>query len=125
MTTRRAMTRVGVAIAASAVGISIGGLYFTLRAHGTLDGPDATGSAVLATSFAVVGGIIVARRGHIVGWIMLLSGLFNSLNTIAADLARRLRNEVDITTLSDDVLAVVGSTIQPSHASLWLREQTP
>ena len=87
MTTRRAMTRVGVAIAASAVGISIGGLYFTLRAHGTLDGPDATGSAVLATSFAVVGGIIVARRGHIVGWIMLLSGLFNSLNTIAADLS--------------------------------------
>lgn len=38
------------------------------------------------------------------------------------DLARRLRNEVDITTLSDDVLAVVGSTIQPMHASLWLRE---
>lgn len=38
------------------------------------------------------------------------------------NLARRLRNEVDITTLSDDVLAVVGTTIQPAHASLWLRE---
>ena len=38
------------------------------------------------------------------------------------DLARRLRNEVDLTTLSEDVLGVVGSTIQPIHASLWLRQ---
>jgi len=38
-------------------------------------------------------------------------------------LARRLRDEIEITALRSDVLAVVGSTIQPSHASLWLREK--
>src|SRR5688572_17504883 len=65
--------------------VSLAGLYCVERVHGTLDGADATGSAVLAISFAVVGGIIVARRGHIVGWVMLISGFFNSLNTVAAD----------------------------------------
>lgn len=40
-------------------------------------------------------------------------------------LAQRLRDEVDLSALSDDVLGVVGSTIQPVHASLWLREVRP
>ena len=38
------------------------------------------------------------------------------------NLALRLRNEVDITTLSEDVLGVVRTTIQPTHASLWMKE---
>ena len=46
---------------------------------------------------------------------------YDAVQTLES-LARRLRNEVDLTTLSDDVLGVVGSTIQPLHASLWLRE---
>jgi hypothetical protein len=32
-----------------------------------------------------------------------------------------LRDEVDLKTLSDDLLEVVGETVQPVHASLWLR----
>ena len=83
--TRRSISSLAIVLSFLAVVISVGGLYFVHRVHGTLDGPDATGSAVLATSFAVVGGIIVARRNHLVGWIMLLSGFFNSLNTISTD----------------------------------------
>jgi len=33
----------------------------------------------------------------------------------------RLREETDLDTLSEEVLGVVRETVQPDHASLWLR----
>jgi hypothetical protein len=35
--------------------------------------------------------------------------------------SRRLRDETDVCTLSDDLLGVLHETLQPAHASLWLR----
>jgi hypothetical protein len=37
----------------------------------------------------------------------------------------RLRDQVDLDTLTTDLLAVVDQTIQPTQASLWLRPQAP
>ena len=39
--------------------------------------------------------------------------------------AARLRDQVDLTTLTDELLAVVDQTMQPTRASLWLRASGP
>lgn len=82
---RRLETAAAIVLSLSSIAISVFALSLVLRIHGTLDGQDSTGSVVLAVSFASVGGIIVARRGHLIGWIMLLSGAFGSLNSVAAE----------------------------------------
>jgi hypothetical protein len=39
----------------------------------------------------------------------------------AADFSGRLREQIDLDALSDELVAVVGRTVQPATASLWLR----
>jgi hypothetical protein len=48
----------------------------------------------------------------------------DAAQTIAA-FSHRLRDQVDLDTLTGELLAVVDQTIQPTQASLWLRPQGP
>jgi hypothetical protein len=45
---------------------------------------------------------------------------YNATRTIEA-FSARLRDQVDLDTLSAELLAVVDQTMQPTTASLWLR----
>jgi hypothetical protein len=48
---------------------------------------------------------------------------YDADRTIAA-FSARLRDEVDLDTLSGELLTVIEQTMQPTRASLWLRPQT-
>jgi len=48
---------------------------------------------------------------------------YNAAQKLAAFSARlRMREDVDLTTLTDDLLAIVEETVEPAHVSLWLRQ---
>jgi hypothetical protein len=49
---------------------------------------------------------------------------YNGARTVQA-FSTRLRDQVDLDTLSAELLAVVDQTVQPTRASLWLRPSAP
>jgi hypothetical protein len=51
-------------------------------------------------------------------------GRYDAARTIAA-FSTRLRDQVDLSTLTSELLTVVDQTMQPTRASLWLRPQGP
>jgi hypothetical protein len=49
---------------------------------------------------------------------------YNAAKTIQAS-STRLREQIDLDTLSSEVLAVVDQTMEPTQVSLWLRPSPP
>jgi hypothetical protein len=101
-------------LAYAAVVLGLGGLL-----------PDSSSLVVAAATLAVAAIFQPARRRV----QAVVDRRFNrhryDAARIIADFSARLRDQVDLDTLTADVLAVVDQTMQPTRASLWLRSSGP
>ena len=110
------------------------------------------GSLTVALAFVYIGGVLLLQRAlvsltgggsqlAIVASTLAIAALFNPLRRriqafvdrrfyrkkydaarVLAGFSSKLRDETDLGRLNEDLVAVVRETVQPEHASLWLRK---
>lgn len=77
----------------------------------------------VAGSTLAVAGLFRPLRGRIQGFIdkRFYRSRYNAAQTLG-EFSSRLRDQVDLGSLNSELVGVVGRTMQPAHASIWLRE---
>jgi hypothetical protein len=115
----RIVNRTLVYVALSAL---LGGVYAGLAVGlGAVAGSKAN-SLVIAASTLVVAALFTPARRRIQAFIdrRFYRRRYDAVRTLET-FSSRLRDEVDLDQLRDHLLAVVGDTMQPAQAMLWLR----
>jgi hypothetical protein len=110
-------------LTAMLVGIYFGGIVVLQRLFVILTGERSTLAVVAST--LVIAALFNPLRRRIQSFIdrRFYRRKYDARKTLEA-FAATLRDETDLEALSGDLVGVVRETVQPAHASLWLRPDT-
>jgi len=111
-------------LTAMLLALYFGGIVVLQRVFVLLTGERSTLAVVAST--LVIAALFTPLRRRIQGFIdrRFYRRKYDTRKTLEA-FSAQLRNETDLDALGDDLVGVVGETMQPAHVSLWLRPGTP
>jgi hypothetical protein len=103
--------------------VYLGGVVGLQAAFRALSGQESTLAVVASTVAIATLSSPLRRRMQALVDRRFYRRKYDAARTLAA-FNSRLREEMDLNTLTDDVMSVVRETMQPAHVSLWLRPDT-
>jgi hypothetical protein len=107
-------------LTATLVALYFGGIVLSQRVFVFLTGEKSTLAVVAST--LVIAALFAPLRRRIQSFIdrRFYRRKYDARKTLEA-FSAKLRDETDLDRLGDDLVGVVGETMQPAYASLWLR----
>ena len=109
-------------LTASLALVYFGGVTATQAIFRAVTGQEQQPQLVVVVSTLVIAALFSPLRRRIQGFIdrRFYRRKYDARKTLEA-FSAKLRDETDLDALSDDLVGVVRETMQPAHASLWLR----
>jgi hypothetical protein len=106
-------------------GVYFGGVTATQALFRTLTGQEQLPQLVVVASTLVIAALFNPLRRRIQSFIdrRFYRRKYDAAKTLEG-FSLKLRDETDLDALRDDVVGVLGETMQPAHVSLWLRSET-
>src|SRR3712207_5103354 len=102
--------------------IYLGSVVLLQDVFHALTGQEEQPQLVIVVSTLVIAALFIPLRRRIQSFIdrRFYRRKYDAVKTLEA-FSKKLRDETDLDTLSDNLVEVVRETIQPTHVSLWLR----